>query len=572
MHAGDAARGSNSKLVAVMALIGGSLLFTHVHSVAPYANVAAGVYIAHVVLGVIALSIGAARWLQDFFRDAGARLGADFAGLMAIESVLLIRYNEGLPWFICYGDYERWGPGKDPSVTVAPFGSFRALLSVNQGSGELYVAFRTRFDNEKAVELKLDAAPVLVLTQGAREIAIPLAKAHASAELQVNAAPDSSSELIGTNYRAQADFIKNTPWLNARLVLQLGGQKRVGYFDPWVVPTIHVVPPNEVALFECPMHEGMRSMTEDKCPLCGMEMIPILPPRTGSGDALLHDPAYSLSLIQIGDALRSENATSLEFSLAPTKNGEPIRDLAIVHEQPIHLIVVSGDLSYFDHVHPVAKKGAGDEGMFDWRYTFPHAGEYLLFAEFTPHGDRMQIVRVPISVDRPRSAAVFPTLTPDVAWTKLMQSVAAGKTPQDSAAWIAGAPLGAEAALVQMMAQPRVISAGLHNQLVFRLADAGGNPLTDLKPYLGAMGHCVAISEDTGLMIHSHPVQFSAVPETGGPVVAFEALFPTSGKWRIWTQFKRAGAQGDRIINAEFTVEVQKPLLPVPVIRWFLGD
>ena len=50
----------------VMALIGGGLLFTHVHTVAPYANVAAGVYVQHMVLGVdVALSIGAARLLQD---------------------------------------------------------------------------------------------------------------------------------------------------------------------------------------------------------------------------------------------------------------------------------------------------------------------------------------------------------------------------------------------------------------------------------------------------------------------------------------------------------------------------
>ena len=36
-----------SKTVALMALIGGGLLFTHVHTVAPYANVAAGVYVQH---------------------------------------------------------------------------------------------------------------------------------------------------------------------------------------------------------------------------------------------------------------------------------------------------------------------------------------------------------------------------------------------------------------------------------------------------------------------------------------------------------------------------------------------
>lgn len=56
-----------SKVVAVMALIGGGMLFTHVHTVAPYANVAAGVYIAHIVMGLTALGIGATRLAQDSF-------------------------------------------------------------------------------------------------------------------------------------------------------------------------------------------------------------------------------------------------------------------------------------------------------------------------------------------------------------------------------------------------------------------------------------------------------------------------------------------------------------------------
>ncbi len=86
-----------SKPVAVMALIGGGLLFTHVHTVAPYANVAAGVYVAHTVLGVVALSIGAARLLQDAVPKFRPQFAGAFAALMCVESVLLITYNEGLP-------------------------------------------------------------------------------------------------------------------------------------------------------------------------------------------------------------------------------------------------------------------------------------------------------------------------------------------------------------------------------------------------------------------------------------------------------------------------------------------
>ena len=65
----------------------------------------------------------------------------------------------------------------------------------------------------------------------------------------------------------------------------------------------------------------------------------------------------------------------------------------------------------------------------------------------------------------------------------------------------------AQTICVQLVPQPRTIYAGLHTELLFRLSDAVGQPVSDLQPYLGAMGHCVAISEDTTLYLHSHPEQ-----------------------------------------------------------------
>ena len=44
----------------------------------------------------------------------------------------------------------------------------------------------------------------------------------------------------------------------------------MGYFDPWVTPVIHPIPPNEVAKYQCPMHDGMQSEKPGFCPLCGM--------------------------------------------------------------------------------------------------------------------------------------------------------------------------------------------------------------------------------------------------------------------------------------------------------------
>ncbi|WP_218276406.1 hypothetical protein, partial [Pseudomonas sp. FW305-BF6] len=48
----------------------------------------------------------------------------------------------------------------------------------------------------------------------------------------------------------------------------------------------------------------------------------------------------------------------------------------------MHLIVVSNDLSYFDHIHPEYK---GD-GLFTITPNFPSGGKYTLFADFVPKG------------------------------------------------------------------------------------------------------------------------------------------------------------------------------------------
>ena len=104
---GSAGVGASSKPIALMALIGGGLLFTHVHTVAPYANVAAGVYVA-------AHDSGHRRAQRSERRGCCRTFGlptlppvsspSAFAALMCVESVLLITYNEGLPWYLGYGN------------------------------------------------------------------------------------------------------------------------------------------------------------------------------------------------------------------------------------------------------------------------------------------------------------------------------------------------------------------------------------------------------------------------------------------------------------------------------------
>jgi hypothetical protein len=87
---------------------------------------------------------------------------------------------------------------------------------------------------------------------------------------------------------------------------------------------------------------------------------------------------------------------------------------------------------------------------------------------------------------------------------------------------------------------------------------------------MGALGHCAIISQDTHMFLHCHPEQL--YPPTkdshGGPAIAFHAMFPKAGKYKVWGQFQRGG----KIIVADFVVDVHDPILPANVVNFILND
>jgi hypothetical protein len=522
-----------SKAVAVMALIGGGMLFTHVHTVAPYANVAAGVYIAHITMGLVALGIGATRLLQDALPRWRHGLAVMFAVLMCAESVLLITYNEGLPWYIGYGAYNRWGVypdgTRDPHSPIAPFGAIRAQLTFNPTTQQLDVYVKSRFTEASA---PVPAREIdLLISRGYNETAVPmLAQGHSD---------------LSAHFQAVAPFLKNASMFCARVALPVGSSMKMGYFDPWVSALINPVPPNELAKYQCPMHDGIISEKPGNCPLCGMPLVPILlTPRMD-----LHDADYDMRLETSPGPLSIEPGAPVKLRFIPRYHGRLLRDLALVHEHLFHLIIVSSDLIYFDHVHPVMQA----DGSLTLDYIFPKSGTYLMFADITPQGQRSQVFRLPVIVHDPGANAQLmadlPILTPTVASARMLAD-----DPTETA---------------ELIFQPRTPVAGLHTDFLFRLT-RDGRPVNDLQPYIGAMGHCVIISQDTQTYLHCHPEQLLApTPDArGGPDVPFHTIFPRPGLYKIWGQFKR----GNHVVIADFVVDVKSSILPPRVINFLLDD
>jgi uncharacterized membrane protein len=529
-----------SKVVAVMALVGGGLLFTHVHTVAPYANVAAGVYIAHIVMGLVALAIGAVRLAQDAAPRLRRSFQVSFMVLMGVESVLLITYNEGLPWYIGYGRYQRWGASadgaRDERAPIAPYGPLRAQLDFDPATQRLVVSIKDRFA-ETPVSIPASTIDLRV-SRGYQETGVELA-----------------ADGTRTRFTGTAPFLENAMTFSARAALPVGGAMTMGYFDPWVTPAVRPVPPNRVARFQCPMHDGIISEDRGVCPLCGMALVPLLRSRP----VALHAPDYDLRLAtrdpddpgepgDPGDPLDPIARRPAPLRFTPLERGRPLHALALVHEHLLHLIVVSADLTFFDHVHPVPQP----DGSLVLAYAFPRAGAYLLYADFTPVGERAQVFRVPVSVAPPAGDPVGPARGPNLVPSSLSKIV--DTEPSMTA---------------DLRFQPRTPVAGLETHFLVRFSK-DGRPASDLEPYLGAMAHGVFISEDSEIYLHCHPEQLmTPTPDArGGPDVPFATVFPRPGRYKLWVQFKRQGTMG----LVSYVVDVKSPILPAGLMRFLIDD
>ncbi len=201
------------------------------------------------------------------------------------------------------------------------------------------------------------------------------------------------------------------------------------------------------------------------------------------------------------------------------EDGKPVKEFELEHEKLMHLIVVSKDLSFFDHIHPEYK---GD-GEFIISPNFPTGGEYKLFADYVPKGASKIVKSTEVSVGGQK---VQPTkLVADKELTKVVD--------------------GKEVTL-----EFDHLMTNMELTMNFTIKDAKTKkPITNLQPYLGAIGHVVAISGDTETYLHVHPINENST----GPDAKFMTTFPKKGLYKIWGQFQHNG----KVFIVPFTVNVK---------------
>lgn len=68
------------------------------------------------------------------------------------------------------------------------------------------------------------------------------------------------------------------------------------------------------------------------------------------GEVLTSQAAGVTVALQTPTIAAPEQSVAFNYKLTDDQNGEPLMDVVISHEQPIHLIAASQDLTQFQHV------------------------------------------------------------------------------------------------------------------------------------------------------------------------------------------------------------------------------
>lgn len=244
--------------------------------------------------------------------------------------------------------------------------------------------------------------------------------------------------------------------------------------------------------------------------------------------------------------IKAGEQTELSFTVKNAK-GEIVKDLPVVHERPMHLLVVSDDLAEYYHLHPELQT----DGSYKTQFTFQNGGNFKLYADFTPQNSPQVVKDFMLKVSGNERAKV--EIKADEKFEKTIEGLKFVMKP--------------DADLV----------AGKELMLNFSVFDEKSNkPVTDLDKYLGEYAHFVIISQDLKEFVHAHPMskmdnskeeideskphshnsetEMKDMKMPSPSEISAHTSFPQSGLFKIFAQFQRGG----KVITVPFVVNVKE--------------
>jgi hypothetical protein len=282
------------------------------------------------------------------------------------------------------------------------------------------------------------------------------------------------------------------------------------------------------ASYACPMHPEVTGKEGDTCPKCGMKLELV------SAEKAANTNTYFMAFKAMPTVVEAGKAAMLSFTPSIKGNESEMVPLDIQHDKKLHLIVVSKDLSYFDHIHPefqasgsydinVLAKGTNyTNGKFHNETKFEQGGDYVLFADYVPSGASHQLERIELNV----AGAPYKAQTYTASKTTSMVD-------------------GYEVML--MPEGGKFFSEGTSHISGIVKKDGKEVPADSFENYLAAKAHVVVVSEDSKNYLHVHP-------EVENGRLDLHTTFGKAGIFRGWMQFQTNG----QVHTADFVIKVEE--------------
>lgn len=261
--------------------------------------------------------------------------------------------------------------------------------------------------------------------------------------------------------------------------------------------------------YACPMHPEVTGKQGDTCPKCGMKL-------EHNDAALAPAGTYFMQFATTPTTVEPNKDVTLSFT--PKKKdaeGEQVA-LDVQHEKKIHLILVSDDLSWFDHIHPEYNS----DGSYNVKTKFPAPGKYKAFADYKPTGGGAVVDKIEVNV---AGTAPAPKGFSGQKLTGTSSNYAFELKPTGGKL-ITGVPLHIEG----------IVSK-----------DGKQIDANSLDNYLGAKAHFVLISLNEKEYLHVHP-------EVAEGKFDLHTTIDKPGTYRGWVQFNADG----KIHTIDFTWNV----------------
>ena len=209
---------------------------------------------------------------------------------------------------------------------------------------------------------------------------------------------------------------------------------------------------------------------------------------------------YSLAGLQVRE--QPDGIGELRFRIEDY-DGDPVTDYVEELTKELHLYVVNGDLTVFRHLHPTR----AEDGTWSAPFDVPDAGGYRVVTEFIAEDDGGNGDHVVLG----RPLALPPGDPGDTVAEDRVVNVTVSEAP----------------------------ATGPNGELRLVVRDADRQPV-NLGTYLGAYSHVTGFNEETGAMVHLHPLGPPEVTEDGSELT-FHAEIEQAGDYRLFVQVRVDG-------------------------------